>query len=310
MRTNTQKRINETEFLNGLNTKVKKDIFDTKKTFYDKEGVDISDKFELIAKTTEEQVRGLKGRDAMEMHEIENGKFIFAFFESTKLLEERFPTLSAQDIARLMFIGTYVAWETNRLQFDNGKKIIRKKDLEALVGMSTKRFNELYKRYVDEVIITEGDDGQLFINPTVIYRGSVKKLGRAVDNLSYTRIFRTTVRELYHQFKGRKLGQLAIVYSVIPFLNFNTNIIVYNPEETAEDLLRPMNVKALAALLGYKDQAKFKTALNGIRLDGVPMFTFGEDPYNRREKRIIVNPRIIFGGKGESLGAISVLFNK
>lgn len=309
MRTNTEKRKDEGVVLRDASPGVKKQVFEAKRAFYDDNGKDLSQTYELIAKTSDKQVRALKGKDAMEVHEIENGKFIFAFFESTRLLEERFPTLSAQDIARLMFIGTYVAWESNRLQFDNGKKIIRKKDLAELVDMSAKRFNELYKRYVSEGIITEGSDGQLFLNHTVIYRGNLKKLGGEVSDLSYTRVFRKTVRDLYHQFKGRKLGQLAIVYSVIPFLNFDTNIVCYNPEETAEDLLRPMSVSKLASLVGYKDPAKFKTALNGIKVEGDPMFTYVEDPHNRREKRIIVNPRIIFGGKGEQLDAIKALFN-
>lgn len=313
--TNTDKRRQETELIHELNPRLKAEVFANKKNFYDADGTNLSDHYELIVKTTDSQVRGLKGRDAMEQHEIENGRFVFAFFESAKLLQERFETLTPQDIARLMFIGTYVGWETGRLQSDNGKKAYKKKDVRELVGMSPQKFNELFKRYIAEGVITEVEDGQLFVNPTVIYRGSIKKLGAAVSDLQHTRVFRKTVRELYVQFNGRKLGQLALVYSVIPYLNFDSNIVCHNPEETATDLVKPINLTELSELLSPKDDdkkrspSKLKTALNAVKVDGVPMFTYVEDPHNRREKRIIVNPRIIFAGNGESLESIMKLFN-
>lgn len=307
--TNTQKRAKETELLKELHPNVKAKVFADKKEFYDKSGNNLADKYELIVKTTEEQVRGLKGKTALELHEMENGRFFFTFFESSRLIQDRFPSLTPQDIARLMFIGTYVAWETNRLQSDNGKKVYRKKDIAELVEMSPKRFNELYKRYITEGVLIEGEDGELFLNHTVIYRGTINKLGKAVEGLSHTRVFRRTVRELYAQFKGRKLGQLATVYSIMPFLNFDYNIVCYNPEETASKAVKPMNLSVLADVLGYQNATNLKRVLNGIKVDGQPVFNFVEDVNDRREKRIIVNPKVIFAGDGEALAALVPLFN-
>lgn len=308
MTTNTEKRRREAEVIRDMHPLIKQQVFAQKRAFFDIDGTNLSDDYEIILKTTDKQVRGLKGKDELEMHEIENGRFIFMFFESSRLLIDRYPSLSPQDVARLMFIGTYVAWESNRLQSDNGKKILKKKDVEQLVGMSTKRFNELYNRYKDEGILIEGENGELYLSPTVVYRGNVKKLGSSVVDLSYTRVFRKTARDLYSKFNGRKLGQLAIVYSVIPFLNFESNVVCFNPGETVTELVRPLSIRELSEILGYKDPAKFKTALNGIKVDGEPMFTFAEDPHNRREKRIIVNPKVIYAGNGEHLAAIKVLF--
>src|SRR5690606_11857869 len=119
-------------------------------------------------------VRALMAVDEISQHEVENGGFIFAFFKQARMFEERFPTLTKQDTARLMFIGTFIAWETNRLQSDNGKKHYVKKDLEELLEMSTKRFNEFYRRLENENIIHEEETGELFIDPSVFYRGELK----------------------------------------------------------------------------------------------------------------------------------------
>jgi len=146
--TNTQKRTNERQLLGGVNLKVRQQVLkDKSASFYNDYGEDLSEKYELTVKTTDSQARALQRRDLMESHVIDNGKFIITFFESAKLLGSRFPSLLTQDIARLIFIGTYVAWETNRLQSDNGKKVLKKKDIRELIVMSPKRFNELYKKY-------------------------------------------------------------------------------------------------------------------------------------------------------------------
>jgi len=254
-------------------------------------------------------VRALMAVDEISQHEVENGGFIFAFFKQARMFEERFPTLTKQDTARLMFIGTFIAWETNRLQSDNGKKHYVKKDLEELLEMSTKRFNEFYRRLENENIIHEEETGELFINPSVFYRGELKNHGYKTDDLEYTRLFKKTVRDLYHQYKGRTLGQLAIIYSVIPFLNFDTNIVCFNPEETDEDLIKPMALDKLAALLSYVDASSLKRSLNRIKIDDKPVFGFFENPHDRRKQRIVINPRVIFAGDGDSLKAVKALFN-
>ena len=304
-------RIEEGKVWGDLHPKVKRGVLAIKESaeFKDANGNDASHMFDVMIRTTQNQVRALKAVDELSEHEIENGKFIFAFFQQASTMEERFPTLTKQDIARLMFIGTYVAWGTNRLQSDNGKRHYDKKDLQELVEMSGKRFNELFKRFKDADILHESESGELFVNPTIFYRGDLKKHSYDISDLQYTRVFKKTVRDLYAEFKGRKLGQLATIYSVLPFLNFATNIVCFNPEESSDSLIRPMNLENLSALLGYQNTHKLKTALNGIKVDEKPVFTFVEDPYDRRQRRIIVNPRVVYGGNGESLRAIKALFN-
>lgn len=276
---------------------------------YNKTGEDVSHMVDIGIKATEKQVRRLKAVDELSQHEIENGGFIIAFFKQLNTIEQRFPTLSKQDTARLLFIGTFIAWETNRLQADNGRSIIDRKKLEGLVEMSTKRFKEFFRRIEDEGIIRETESGELFINPTIFYRGEMKKHPYDISDYKYTRIFKETVRDLYKQFKGRTLAQLAVVYSVIPFLNFNTNIVSFNPEETDEDLIEPMNLDNLAELLGYADASSLKRTLNRIKVDGKPVFGFFENPNDRRKYRIVINPRVIFAGNGDSLRAVKALFN-
>jgi hypothetical protein len=274
---------------------------------YDKAGNDQSHRAELVLKTTESQRRSLEALDEMSAHEIDNGYFVFAFFESCKTMQERYPSLTQADLARLMFVGTYTGYQSGRLQHDNGNSI-NKKALEKLVGISHNRFGEFYRKLLAEDILQE-HDGEIYVNPSVFYRGSLSDLKYNLKEYQRTRLFRKTVRDLYERYTGRATAQLAIIYAVLPFLNFDTNIVCFNPEENCEDKVRPMNLENLAALIGYRDTHKLKRSLNAVKVDGQHAFWLPSNVNDKRERRIVVNPRIVFAGKAESLRAIKVLFN-
>jgi hypothetical protein len=274
---------------------------------YDSAGNDQSHRAELVVNTTESQREALQAVDELTTHEIENGKFVFAFFESCKTMGDLYPSLTQADLARLMFVGTYTGYRTGRLQHDNGTAI-GKKALEKLIGISRNKFAEFYRKLITDNILQEVDD-EIYVNPGVFYRGSVKEVGYRLDEYRHTRLFRKTVRDLYVKYTGRETAQLAIVYAVLPFLNFDTNVVCFNPKETNDDEIHPMNLENLAALLNYKDTHKLKRALESVKIDGQPVFWLPQNVHDKRQRRIIVNPRVVFAGNAESLRAIKVLFN-
>lgn len=269
----------------------------------------LGDKYvhDLVPRRTEAQSKVIQSKQILGSHEEENGGFVFAFFKQSHSISERFPTLAVADIARLMYIATYAAWETGRIQYDNGR-VIDRKGLEAMTKLSTKRSRELFERYVAEGILTEQENG-IYMNPTVFYRGKVKSVKTEIADMSYTRMFKQTIRDLYDKSEGRTVGQLALVYSIMPFLNFASNVVSHNPDESDTDLVQPMTLDELAEKVGYANAGKLKTAMNKIRIDGQVAFGFFENPHNRRSKRIVVNPRVVFAGNGTQLLAIKVLFN-
>ncbi|MCH4828176.1 hypothetical protein MLE13_17795, partial [Planococcus halocryophilus] len=198
-----------------------------------------------------------------------------------------------------------------RLQYSNNGNPINKKKLQELCGMSRARFSEFYKRLEEaEILRHDKATGDIFMSHDVIYRGDLKEIGADISDLEHTRVFRSTVRRLYEDFGGRKLKQLGLIYSILPLINVQTNIVAFNPEEKLSERLRPMSVSKLAMVLEYEDPQKLKTALNALKVDGKPVILFADDPYNRREKRIVVNPKVVFGGNNEALQAINVLFNQ
>lgn len=272
------------------------------------DGIDVSHRLKIEPRTTFAQQRYARNRSTMGIFADENGGFVSALYESCMTMAERFTSLNQSDIARLMFIGTYTGYSDGRLRHDNGNTLDRA-GLLKLTGMSRARFSEFYNRLLTEDILRE--DGDTFkVNPTVFQRG---EHGEGTEDRQRIRLYRRTIRELYGEYgKGHGIKQLAIVFTVIPFLHYNTNIICFNPQEYHYDQIQPMTVDKLAALLGYGQTSKLKTAMNNVKLGGKPVFTFVEDIHDKRKRRIVVNPRVIFAGNAEGLTqvrAIAVLFN-
>ncbi|APT45793.1 hypothetical protein [Bacillus safensis] len=293
---------------------VKKDIFGIKAEatikdgqILNKHGKDVSHLVEVVTKTSDKQVRNLKIKDDLTAHESENGGFVTAFYKDAVTMEESFPKLNQSDLARLMLIGTYTGWGDGQLKYDNGKPI-NKSGLNKLVGMSAGKFRDFYRKLDDENIIRE-ENGVIYMNPCVFYRGAHSDIRQLTKEMQHTRMFRATVRNLCKAYNGRSVKQLAIIYSILPFVNFKFNIVSFNPSESNEDLVKPIPLDKLAALLGYKDQGQFKNTLNKIKYEDKPVFGFFEISGDRRKRKTVVNPRVIYAGKGDSLAAIKALFN-
>lgn len=293
---------------------VKKDIFGIKEEatikdgqIFNKHGRDVSHLVEVVTKTSGKQVRNLKIKDDLTAHESENGGFVTAFYKEAVTMEESFPKLNQSDLARLMLIGTYTGWGDGQLKYDNGKPI-NKSGLNNLVGMSAGKFRDFYIKLEEERIIREEND-VIYMNPCVFYRGAHSDVRQLTKEMQHTRMFRTTVRNLCKAYNGRSVKQLAIIYSILPFVNFKFNIVSFNPSESNEDFVKPIPLDKLAALLGYKDQGQFKNTLNKIKYEGKPVFGFFEISGDRRKRKTVVNPRVIYAGKGDSLAAIKALFN-
>lgn len=275
---------------------------------YNQNGKDVSHLVDIVPKYTEKQTEGFRNKNNLSNHHEANGGFVFAFFEELKTMEQKFPTLSQSDLARVIFVGTYAGWETGELKHDNGVSI-NKKALTELVGMSRNKFNTFFKSIVDCEIIAE-QDGAIFMNQTLFFRGELNDgIKHLTKDLQYTRLYRKTVRDLYAMYNGRTIKQLALIYAVLPFVNFDSNVICFNPSESNKELVKPIPLDKLAVLLGYADYRKLKTALNAVKYEGQPVFGFFESGNDRRKKKTVVNPRVIYAGDGKSLEGIRVLFN-
>lgn len=271
------------------------------------QGKDVTDMYSVVFTPTLDMAENYKNRSKASDFQEENGGFVFALFASCVTMADRFPTLTQSDLARMMFIGTYAGWADGRLKYDNGVPIGRS-ELLKLTGMSRNRFGEFYSRLVEAEIIAESDSN-LFVNPTVFYRGNLKEHQFDISDLAYTRLFRKTARELYDAYNGRTIKQLAVLYSILPFVNFNYNVVCYNPTEPAMELIRPITIDKLAVLLGYERTENLIRIIDKIKYEDSKVFAyFGTNFRSKGKAGVIVNPRAVYAGDAKTLDVARGVF--
>jgi hypothetical protein len=273
------------------------------------DGIDMSHRYEVVPVKSPHKMRYMRDRSAMGKFSEENGGYVWGLFKSSATMETEWADaeLTQSDLARLMYLGTYTDYE-GVLCHPNGRAIT-KAAMRELIGIHRTKFEEFYGKLIAATILQEAPDGVIHMSGDVFQRGKIAK-GEYVDRI---RIYRDTIRELYDKYgKGRSVRQLGIVYSVIPFIHRNLNIICYKPLEKHDDSIQPITLDKLALLLGYQDDRRFKQILRSIEINKQPVFAFVEDVNDGRKRRIIVNPRVIFAGDFDGLMAcrgIAVLFN-
>lgn len=276
---------------------------------YTLDGEYIGDKFkhDLDIKYTDKQKEFFKSKAVLSEHEKENGGFVFLFYKTLQNINEYLPNLNKSDLARLLYLTTYVSYEDNKITYDNGRKIDDNDLMIMLKYSSKKRYKEFINKLINNNYISCQEENY-FISESICKFGKLDKSIKTSD-INYIRLFRTVVRELFENCNTRQIGRLSLIYNVLPYVSLEYNIVCHNPLEKESKLIQPMPICELGKLLGYSDEQKFRQSMYDCKINDVSVFGFLLMDNDRRSLRTIVNPRVICAGDYYTLNAIKVLFN-
>jgi hypothetical protein len=267
----------------------------------------VTEQFSVTKKRrlTPAQRQNVRNAGVLEQLIVDNGGYVFALFKSDALT--KIGNLNNADMARLLYLGTYIGWENGKLRSDNGRDVFTKNDLPQLLGISRNKAHDLYVKLTKAKVMTTDDSGALSISTEYFYRGDVNKAANEED-VRYTRIFKATVRFLYEDYgKARIASRLGVLYRILPYVNFTYNIICRNPKERELDNLNVITVAALAEMLGYKQTRELTATIDLMETrNKQPLFCyFGS---NRKAQGLIVNPYTIYAGNKNTLKMAEDIF--
>lgn len=215
---------------------------------------------------------------------------------------QRFSDLKPQTAARLIYLQTFCDFaedKGNRLKL-NTKQDMCRSDLQKVLGLSYDATNAFWKE-VNPNYLTEDDSGLIFSNPDVFIRGKIK------PGNSYYRAYCTGVRKLYRDTPKSKHKHLGYIFSILPFVNTEFNVLCYNPDEKDIDGIEFMTLADFCDLIGfdrsnlhrllaiYRELRFTATDRNGGK-HTERFVSIVYDGIDRAEARIYVNPRILYSG--------------
>ena len=225
------------------------------------------------------------------------GSFYFNFYD---LLHKQ--NLRPQDQFRFIYLCTYANYE-NILMKNNKTKLTRK-DFDEILGLSRMETHRTLDDLKEKRLLIE-EGGVFMVNKKICVRGNLSTKEKSEE---FARIFDEGIRELYEQASPKEHKLLNVFIQLLPYVNYEYNMVCKNPKETNKDLIEPLRVKEMAEILGYSKPSRLKSDLLKIKVGDTYAITLF---VNGLGMSIVINPKFFYkGNKKESLEIVEIGFNK
>ena len=261
-----------------------------------------NEKIEIKRDLTEKQKYKIKqNKDIKDFIECNEGSFIHNLYKycypyMLDLQELDEGSKSNIHIIRFIVLSTYLS-KDGYVRYQNRK--IKKSRLIRIWNLKNSRDpKKTYDRLKNIGYIIEDSEGYIMINQDVMKNGKIidfNKIKNKNDNYTYTRLFSKNIQDMYCNCKERDRGKLAILFKLLPFVNFKYNVFCYNPTETIEENINLCNWKDLARICGYDDSnsSRIKKDLWNLKIyDSSVVGIFATKTGNA----ICINPKVYYGG--------------
>ncbi|WP_269409619.1 hypothetical protein [Lentibacillus daqui] len=226
----------------------------------------------------------------------------FTFTHMQRVLEIT-ESLTNKQCGYVLMLQPYIQYETNVLvTAGRNPKPLDINAIAKIFGIQRRYAKQAIQTLTDASVIMENGD-QYLMNERYHFR---KKAGGKADMLVKT--FHTAV-------KGLKLSpsELGIIYKLIPFIHYNSNLLCSNPHEKDDNNVNVLSKSQIASLLGISRQ-KFDQVIKELTLQGVVAevkrkATFAPNARgDGREIVILINPSIATRLRGDPGSTIKQIF--
>lgn len=220
---------------------------------------------------------------------------------------ENFSKLSPQTTVRLIYLNTFADYETNRLMLKRNTPM-QHKDLIEVLKISKAAVSNFWHEVCPKYVI-EDESGLMFTNTEIFIK---KRLSRRVY-IEYQKFYNKGIRKLYDETEPSKHKHLGYIFKMLPYINFEYNLLCYNPNESQLEKLHLMSLADFCKEINYNvsNLNRLMQIYKNLRFDsnGIQerFCSFSYDGIDRSKSSIAVNPHILYNGsdyrKVEILGA-------
>lgn len=237
------------------------------------------------------------------------GYFVFFIFEHIQDLSN---ILSDSDLVRFLYLGTYTK-KDGILKFDNSN-IITKENIKKILRLKDEAFRLFWNNIINNKLICE-EDNKILINLFYFYRGKEKDYYNMTNRKfgdNFTRLYIEATRNLYENTNIRKIKKLAIIYKLLPFVNWQTNILCKNPKEINKYKIEPLTILDISNYLKYDKThlARFRKEIHEFKYNNNDIFMRIGKSSDINYDYIVVNPIFYYKGNNiEELNYLLTLFH-
>lgn len=226
---------------------------------------------------------------------LENyGSFSFSHYD--ELLSRN---IEEQYIIRFLYLCTYLELNdtTNRIHYGKTNDgLATEKDLKEILKMDKKEkertFERTKKAFIDYELIYINKDRTISVNSKYCTKGKIKDKDLLKESV---KIMDEGIRDIYERATITEHKKLGLLIKLLPYINFNHNIICSNPTENDIEKIIPLNMKELCNKVGYNptNSNRLKRDLFALTVNGELVVKITE---TGKAKFITINPRVYYKG--------------
>lgn len=227
----------------------------------------------------------------------ELGRFYFSFYNNL-------PKIDKQHLFRFIYLCTYLKYNDTRLalKLENDRyTLIKENELQELLKLSKSEYYRTKDVLVNNELIYIDKDDNIHIN------NKISTLGNTNNKNDFTRIFKEAIQIIYKKSLPREHKKLALFIDLLPYVNYNLNIICFNPDEVQPIAIDPLTIKDIQKILGDnggKNLSRLKnTLLNTFIGDEKAMLIVKDF----EKEFFVVNPKMYY--KGNRIEDLNYLIN-
>lgn len=234
----------------------------------------------------------------------ENGRYVQMASD-----QAAFKDLPPDTLARATYLATFLDFGSDDLYQSQRRKILRR-DLPKILGLAEAPTNRFWAAVKDRYFYRD----QLGYVHTLGNGYVMGRLDARFDE-EYQKLYTKAVRELYEKIPPRQHKRLGYVLKMISFINFEYNILCYNPTQKVFDRIKPLTVSEFCEVIGFdkthatdlaRDYGRITFTVDG-KQEIFCKFLFNVSTVENAT--IYINPRLVYKGSDfKKVEAIGVSF--
>ncbi|MCM3444506.1 hypothetical protein [Metabacillus halosaccharovorans] len=212
-------------------------------------------------------------------------------------IKEVIRTLEEKHCGYLLYLQCFMDFGGLLIKGSKYKDPMNKNDIQKVLGLGRTAFSYFFNTMIKNHIIQQ--EGEHFrVNAKYHWKGDSN-----VTNL--IRSYTTTLKELYKSVNAKDLG---FIYKLLPYVHKETNFLCENPIEKNPLLIRPLNKKNIARIVGVDEKTVYRKLL---KLKLSDMYVFAEVSKGGVNNAYMINPFIFYrkGGKPDKTLKTIFLFS-
>lgn len=232
------------------------------------------------------------------------GKYVFAAAD-----EETFRDLSPDLLARAVYLAAHLDFDSDTL-WATQRTPVKRSELHKTLRLSESAADTFWRNVKDKYFY-RSEDGCLHAKSQVFAMGHLA----ALPSIEYQKIYTAALKELYEKIPSRQHKRLGYALKMLPYLNFQFNILCHDPTVTEYDKIQPLKVAEFCEHIGFdkahasqlaSDYGKLTFTVGGMQEVFCKFLSNGRDV---TAAHIFINPRLVYKGSDfKKVEAVGISF--